>query len=163
MPLLSSKLRTSAWQAVFACLDRIPARHARRAGPQHLLTGAFGEEAALFHLRQQGFTVVAHGWKSTRAPGDLDLVAWEGDVLCFIEVKTRSRRAVATAESAVDFGKRRALRRLAGYYLRQLPEGTVSRFDVVVLYGTPGKGAEFQIYRNAFGWHEREEGKDSFF
>ena len=163
MPLLSAKLRASTWQAAFACLDRIPLGRARRAGPQHLLTGAAGEEAALFYLRQQGFTIIAHGWKSTRAPGDLDLVAWEGDVLCFVEVKTRSRRAVATAESAVNFGKRRTLRRLAGYYLRQLPEGTLSRFDVVVLYGTPGKAAEFQLYRNAFGWHERDGGEGPFF
>jgi putative endonuclease len=162
MPLLSARLRASTWRIVFSCLDAMPLRRLRPAGPPHLLTGAAGEEAALFYLRQQGFTAVAHGWKSTRAPGDLDLVAWEGDSLCFVEVKTRSRRAIATAESAVDFGKRRTLRRLAGHYLRQLPEGTVSRFDVVVLYGTPGKGAEFQLYRNAFGWHERDEGGPFF-
>ncbi len=154
VPLLSPRLRASAWQAIFACLDGVPSRRARRTGPQHLQTGAAGEEAALFYLRQQGFTVVAHGWTSGRAPGDLDLVAWEGDVLCFVEVKTRTSRTVATAESSVNFGKRRTLRRLAGHYQRQLPEGTLSRFDVVVLYGTPGKGAQFQLYRNAFGWNE---------
>ncbi|MDT7811387.1 MAG: putative endonuclease, partial [Acidobacteriaceae bacterium] len=71
----------------------------------HLELGRRGEEAAFFYLRRHGYIVVARDWRSGKARGDLDLVAWEGDTLCFIEVKTRGSRNVATAESAVDHDK----------------------------------------------------------
>ena len=126
-------------------------------GPRHLETGRVGEEAAFFYLRSLGVTVIAKGWTSGKAPGDLDLVGWEGDTLCFVEVKTRTGRDFATAESAVDRSKRRNLRRLAGQYLRQLPEGTPARFDILSVYLDPGKRRkkpEFALFRNAFGWTE---------
>ncbi len=142
----------NAWQAGLAFLDRLPVR--RHALAPHLEIGQFGEEAAFFHLRRSGFTVIAFGWRTGRAPGDLDLVAWERDMLCFIEVKTRSTRDFATAEAAVNSEKRRNLRRLAGYYLRQFPSGTPSRFDILSVYLQGKRKPEFELFRNAFGWTE---------
>jgi putative endonuclease len=125
----------------------------REAAPAHLEMGRRGEEAAFFHLRRLGYIVVARGWRSPRAPGDLDLVAWEADTLCFVEVKTRSSRNVATAESAVDDDKIRALRRVARQYMRDMPESPeLVRFDILSIYFEPQKPADFQIFRNAFGW-----------
>ena len=157
MPFFSRKLRAGAWQAGCALLDHCSGAAHRRGGPRHLETGRIGEEAAFFHLRAIGFIVIAKGWTSGKAPGDLDLVAWEGDTLCFVEVKTRTGRDFATAESAVDRGKRRSLRRLAGHYLRQLPEGTPTRFDILSVYFEPEvrrKKPVFELFRNAFGWME---------
>jgi putative endonuclease len=157
MPLIPAQFRASAWQASFALLDRLSGAERRQKGPAHLELGRVGEEAAFFHLRTLGFTVIAKGWTSGKAPGDLDLVAWEGDTLCFVEVKSRSGRNFATAEAAVDRGKRRSLRRLASHYLRQLPEGTLTRFDILSVYldgRAPGKKAEFELFRNAFVWTE---------
>ncbi len=87
-------------------------------------------------------------------PGDLDLIAWDGDCLCFIEVKTRGRRSADfTAESAVDTAKREILRRLARVYLRRLPEAPVSkRFDIISVYLDPGSPPQFDHFRNAFAW-----------
>ncbi len=154
MGLVSAAWRANAWKSGLALLDRLPVpRHRRRA--EHLETGRSGEEAAFFHLRRHGFVVIAFGWRSGRAPGDLDLVAWEGDTLCFVEVKTRTARDFATPESAVDRDKRRSLRRLAGYYLRQFPEGTLSRFDVLSVYMERGGEPEFEHFRNAFSWSEK--------
>jgi putative endonuclease len=122
-------------------------------GPAHLKLGRRGEEAAFFYLRHQGYIVVARGWRSPRAPGDLDLVAWKDDVLCFIEVKTRSSRNVATAESAVDEEKTRALRRVARQYIRDMPEAPDQvRFDILSIYFEPQKPTDFQLFPNAFGW-----------
>lgn len=123
------------------------------ATPEHLATGWRGELAAYFHLRRRGYTIVAQGWRSHITPGDLDLVGWEGNRLCFVEVKTRTTWSSATAESAVDDDKRRTVRRLARRYLRRagLPEGA-SRFDVVTVYLEQGQEPEIALVRDAFGW-----------
>ena len=120
----------------------------------HLELGRRGEEAAFFFLRRRGYIVVARDWRSGKARGDLDLVAWEGDTLCFIEVKTRGSRNVATAESAVDHDKTRVLRRLARQYLLALPDTPDQiRFDVLSIYYEAQKAADIQLFRGAFDWH----------
>lgn len=129
-----------------------------RQNPAHLDLGIKGEDAAFFYLRRMGFVVVARRWHSYRHPGDLDLVAWEGETLCFVEVKARSSHAVAEAEAAVDSDKRRILRRLARHYMRYLPVETANaRFDVLTVYFEAGKAAEFVLFRAAFGWSEHRE------
>lgn len=144
------KLLVSALEA----LERRAARR-RPARAEHLETGARGERAAFFWLRRHGYIVVARRWKSSRARGDLDLIAWQGETLCFIEVKTRTTRAVAPAWLAVDRDKRRVLRRLARHYLRQLPHRDVAaRFDVLSIYFEPGKPPEFELIPHAFGFVE---------
>jgi len=132
-------------------LDRAARRRQKEA--PHLTTGRRGERAAFFHLRRLGFVVTARGWRSVRARGDLDLIAWENDVLCFIEVKTRTTRAVAPAEAAVDGEKKRMLRKMAHYYMRQLPNRDVPvRFDILSIYFEAGKSADITLFRGAFGW-----------
>ncbi len=121
----------------------------------HLTLGDQGEEAAYFHLRKKGCMVVARRWRSSRQPGDLDLVCWEGDTLCFVEVKTRSRFDVATAESAVDADKRRMIRRMARLYMSSLREQPKHvRFDIVSVYFNDEATAELRIIPGAFGWTE---------
>jgi len=121
----------------------------------HLETGLAGERAALFELGRRGYVVVARRWTSTRYRGDLDLIAWQGDCLCFVEVKTRTAHDIAPAESAVDLDKRRTLRTLARAYLRGFPErerATIpTRFDVVSVYLLGGR-PEFQFFPSAFSW-----------
>jgi putative endonuclease len=125
----------------------------RREEPAHLATGRRGELAAYFYLRHLGYIIVARGWRSSRSRGDIDLIAWDGDTLCFIEVKTRTTREVATAEAAVDEDKRRTLRRLASNYRRQLPQKDVTaRFDILSIYFEKEKAAEFELFRGAFDW-----------
>ncbi|HVW77217.1 MAG TPA: YraN family protein [Alloacidobacterium sp.] len=117
----------------------------------HLATGRRGELAAFFYLRQQGYVVISRGWKSSRLRGDIDLIGFDGDTICFIEVKTRTTRDVATAEAAVDENKRRILCRLARAYLRQLPNQTMpTRFDILSIYFE--KETTFELFRNAFDW-----------
>jgi putative endonuclease len=137
---------------------------ARRRGrkedlPAHLGAGVDGETAALFHLRRKGYVVVARRWSSGDLPGDVDLIAWQGPTLCFVEVKTRTARDAAPAEIAVDSHKRNTLRRLARRYVRQLPSETAPavRFDVLSVYLVPGQEKEFVHFENAFGWSERDE------
>ena len=119
----------------------------------HLELGRRGEEAAFFYLRRNGYTVVARDWRSGKVRGDLDLVAWEGETLCFIEVKTRTSRNVATAESAVDHDKVQVLRRIARQYLLAAPDTPDQvRFDVLSIYYEGQKAADIQLFRSAFNW-----------
>jgi putative endonuclease len=121
--------------------------------PAHLEVGRRGEEAAFFYLRRRGYTVVARDWRTGKVRGDLDLVGWDGDTLCFIEVKTRSSRNVATAESAVDHDKTRVLRRMAKQYLLALPDTPDQvRFDVLSIYYEAQKAPDIQLFRGAFDW-----------
>ena len=137
---------------LFETFIHIAIRH-RPEEPAHLATGRRGELAAYFYLRRQGYIIVARGWRSSRLRGDIDLIAWDKDTLCFIEVKTRTTRDVATAEAAVDEDKRRTLRRLARNYMRQLPQkDAAARFDILSIYFEKEKTAEFEFFRGAFDW-----------
>jgi len=149
-------------ERALASLDAIAGRRGRSSIPAHLSTGIAGEDAAFFFLRRKGYVVVARRWSSGDRPGDLDLIAWHGPMLCFIEVKTRSAQDMTPAEAAVDRHKRHTLRRLATQYIRQLPdaERPPVRFDVISVYLVPGEKREFVHFENAFGWSERREDFD---
>jgi putative endonuclease len=135
-------------------IDALVARlgRGRRTAP-HLATGLRGEEEALFHLRKRGFVIVARRWSSPKMPGDVDLIGWDGETLCFIEVKTRTGRDIVPAEFAVDRKKQETLRGLASIYATRLPESkrreTPMRFDVVSVYFTESE-AEVEVFRGAF-------------
>jgi putative endonuclease len=137
-------------------LDRVAQRRKGAAElPRHLSVGLEGEDAAFFYLRRKGYTVVARRWSSGEVPGDVDLIAWNGPMLCFAEVKTRTARDLTPAESAVDRQKRAILRRLARRYVRQLPHAAPPvRFDVISVYLVPGEEREFVHFEALFGWHE---------
>lgn len=141
-------------------------RASRRRGPAtlaaHLLTGIDGERAAFFYLLRKGYTVVARRWSAGNLPGDIDLIAWHGPMLCFIEVKTRTAHDMTPAEVAIDVHKRNILRRLARRYIRQLRGEAAPpvRFDVVSVYLVPGKEKEITHFENYFGWSERRRDWD---
>jgi len=104
----------------------------------HLATGLRGEEEAFFHLRKLGYTIVARRWQTPKLQGDIDLIAWDGETLCFIEVKTRTGRNMVPAEFAVDQSKQKTLRSMASVFRKRFPEPMRSRiptrFDVVAVY-----------------------------
>jgi putative endonuclease len=117
----------------------------------HLRTGRRGEEAAYFHLRRLGYTMVARNFRSSRCRGEIDLIGWEDDTLCFVEVKTRTTRDVKPAEAAVDRHKRRLIAAVARDYLRRFPPSCQWRFDVVSVYYGNSKASQPQIevFRNS--------------
>jgi putative endonuclease len=153
------RMRIGCEERVLAGLTLAARRRAAgEALPAHLAIGIDGETAAYFYLRRKGYTVVARRWSSGDVPGDIDLIAWRGPILCFVEVKTRTAHDNSPAEIAVDSHKRHTLRRLARRYVRQLPQETAPpiRFDVLSVYLVPGEKKEFQHFEDAFGWSEQE-------
>jgi putative endonuclease len=117
----------------------------------HHRTGRRGEEAAYFYLRKLGYTMVARNFRSPRCRGEIDLIAWDDDVLCFIEVKTRTTRDVKPGEAAVDQHKRRQIAAVAREYLRGSPLSCQWRFDVVSVYYDQSQSSrpQIEIFRNA--------------
>ncbi len=108
----------------------------------------FGENAAAEHLAKAGLRIVCRNWR-TRF-GELDLVAFEGRTLVFVEVKARSTRAFVDPALAVDHRKQGRLRRLAGAFLAiERPSYETVRFDVVSVVPGP-RGPEVDHIPNAF-------------
>ena len=123
----------------------------RDAAPTHQRTGSRGEEDAYFYLRSLGYVIVSRNYRSSRRHGEIDLIGWDQDVLCFIEVKTRTSRDVKPAEAAVGHDKQRELSSMANEYLKHLPPSCQWRFDVVSVYYESGSNKPlFELFRNAF-------------
>src|SRR5271169_755635 len=118
--------------------------------PQRHQVGRRGEEDAYFHLRKLGYTMVARNFRSPRCRGEIDLIGWEGDTLCFVEVKTRTTRDVKPGEAAVDRHKRRQVAAVVRDYLRRFPPSCQWRFDVVGVYYLESRASQPQIevFRN---------------
>jgi len=139
-------------QVTLRALDWLAARTlAPEDTPAHQRTGRRGEEDAYFYLRRRGYTIIARNYRSPHHRGELDLVGWDRDVLCFIEVKTRTTRYVKPAEAAVDRAKQRELSLVARDFLRQMPPSCQWRFDVLAVYYESGHSRpSFELFQNAF-------------
>jgi putative endonuclease len=135
-------------------LDRVHA--GASTGNNRQRTGEAGERVAYFHLRRRGYTVVARRWRHAFLDGEIDLIAWERDTLCFIEVKTRDAATPFAAEFQVDDDKQEALHRMAAVYVNLLPwprqqqPMVAQRFDVVSVYLSDGGAHDVRLLRNAF-------------
>jgi len=99
--------------------------------PENRTLGRLGEQAAAQHLRKIGYKVL---YRNFRAPhgGEVDLVCRHGNVLVFVEVKTRRTLIHGRPASAVNLRKQRLIARGALAWLRMLQHPSVRfRFDIV--------------------------------
>lgn len=109
---------------------------------KHIDLGRRGEQFALAYLLGLGFRIVGTNFRipvgrnrvGTSIIAEIDIVAYDRDVLCFIEVKTRTSARFAEPEVNVDLRKRRQIARAARAYRRMfgLDEARY-RYDVVTL------------------------------
>lgn len=108
--------------------------------------GRRGERVAADYLTALGFELVASNFKlgvgrnrrGAVVQNELDLVAYDGPVLCFVEVKTRRSDWFAAPESNVDLRKQRQVTRAARAYRRLLGlQGAPHRYDVVTVILSP--------------------------
>ena len=101
--------------------------------------GRMGEDAAHRYLRRHGCTIVARNYRTRSGSGEIDLVAWHGRKLVFVEVKTRQSTEYGSPEGAVDAEKRGKLRHAAQDYARRAGvDWDQTRFDIVsVVLGRP--------------------------
>ncbi len=145
MPGQLTRLAIRTLDVAARLLHRVPVT------PERAATGRSGEEEAYFYLRKEGYVMVARNFRSPRRQGEIDLIGWDGNVLCFIEVKTRSSREIMPAEAAVDHEKRHDLAAVAREYLRRVSGQPEFRFDIVSVYVENLAAApEISLFKNAF-------------
>ena len=121
----------------------------RKQWKAQLALGRRGEDLAHRYLRERGYTVVARNYRTGSGPAEADIIAWHGEALVFVEVKTRSTSEYGSPERAVGGEKEAHLKRVAREYTRKadVPLERV-RFDLVtVVFGKP---PEVQLLPNAF-------------
>lgn len=116
-------------------------------------TGSRGEDMAVLFLEKQGYTVLDRNYR--RRFGEIDIVAEEGGVLVFIEVKARKNNRYGNPFEAVDVRKQKKLSRMAQDYIsRHKMEDRPARFDVVAVRLNPDSRSEVELIRDAFDFQE---------
>jgi putative endonuclease len=111
--------------------------------------GKSGEDLACQELTRLGYSVLARRYH-TRV-GEIDIVAREGPVVAFIEVKTRSSDRYGHPAEAVTFWKQRRIGQMARHYLMRFHLADVlCRFDVVCVWTRPGEAPRVELIRDAF-------------
>ncbi len=117
-------------------MSRTPVRPPRApaargpAGPATTERGRQGEDAAVAYLRAAGYAIVERNYRCKL--GELDVIARDGDVLCFVEIRTRSRADRGSALETVGAAKQRQVARVAAHYLAaRRPKAMSMRFDVL--------------------------------
>lgn len=107
--------------------------------------GTGKEQVAAEYLEANGYRILHRNYRSRF--GEIDLVAKDGEYLCFVEVKYRDSDRHGFPEEAVHYAKQKKIIKAAGYYLMK-EVGTVDcemRFDVVAIIG-----GQIRLIKNAF-------------
>ena len=134
-------------------------------GSRHLALGRRGEELAAAYLQQAGYRIVAANFSVPVGRNrvgsvinvEIDLVAYDGGTLCFVEVKSRASDWFAPPQANVDRRKQRQISRAARMYRRMFGlVGAPYRYDVitVVLPAEEERAAEFEIQLLRNYWTE---------
>jgi putative endonuclease len=122
-----------------------------REQPHARARGKAGEDDAVRWLEGQGYQILARN--VVNHGGEIDVVAQEGETLCFVEIKARDGDRYGPAIAAVGFAKQRRLSRAAILYLSARGwHGRSCRFDVLGLDREDG-GWRYTLIRNAFPYN----------
>lgn len=122
----------SWWQRIKEALG------SAKTEPEHLRRGKLGEQAAKRHLQKAGLKFLTANFRYRR--GEIDLVFRDGEILVFVEVKTRSSEEWTRPAAAVNARKRKLLSQTALAYLKLLKNPPVNiRFDIVEVLLKDGK------------------------
>ena len=114
----------------------------------HLDLGAWGEELAEKFLTQKGFEILETNWRHRRA--EVDIIAREGEILVFVEVKTRSSDHFGPPEAFVTRQKEQLLVRAAHAYMQKSGHDWEIRFDIVSILRAGPEDYQIEHLPDAF-------------
>lgn len=123
--------------------------------------GKFGEKVATDFIKREGFRLIATNFKApigrnrkgVQVTGEIDLIALEGETLCFIEVKTRTSGDYLSPLTAIDVRKQRQITRTARVYRKTFNLKNIKiRYDAISIVLNGKKAPKVQIVRGF--WNE---------
>jgi putative endonuclease len=110
------------------------------------VAGDAAEDIAARYLERAGLSIVTRNWRCRG--GEIDLIARDGAILVFVEVRMRRSEAFGGARASITSAKQRRVLRAARLYLAGKP-APPCRCDVVLLDGRDGGVVDW--LRDAFG------------
>lgn len=120
---------------------------------ERIWLGKSGEEAAASFLKSRGYRILARNYRSKL--GEIDIIARDKDVLCFIEVKTRKSERSGLPAEAISLPKQGQMAKAALMFLKENNLlGKKARFDVVSIIYAQG-APRIDLIPNAFDLAER--------
>ncbi len=115
---------------------------------KHLETGKIGENLAVKFLKDKGYEILETNWRFRRS--EVDIVAKDGPILVFVEVKTRSYDYFGKPESFVSARKKVLLQDAAVAYMHQINHTWEIRFDIIGILMPTSKNIEINHFEDAF-------------
>lgn len=113
--------------------------------------GTWGEALVANYLREKGVEIIAHSYHCRF--GEIDLIARDGQHLCFVEVKTRTNTMMGLPREYVTPKKQSKLRKTALFYMADHDLDCPARFDVAEVYAEEtgdGTGVRIEYLEDAF-------------
>jgi putative endonuclease len=114
-------------------------------------SGDWGEALTAEYLRERGYRIVASKYRCRY--GEIDLIASDGETICFVEVKLRSNLGCGLPREYVTEAKKKRLRTTAQFYLASHDPDALCRFDVAEVYTDRGhseRNTHIEYIENAF-------------
>ena len=115
---------------------------------RHNETGKKGEELARQYLVDAGWQLLETNWRRGRA--EIDLIAMDGEVLVFLEVKTRRTTTYGAPEEGISDRKIELMAHGASVYMEEIGHEWEIRFDVISIFWPHGREPEISHLKDAF-------------
>ncbi|MEX0771647.1 MAG: YraN family protein [Balneolales bacterium] len=115
------------------------------------ITGAEGEDIATEFLEDKGYMILDRNYRFMR--GEVDIIAYVGREIVFVEVKTRNSSYYGTPEEAVSEEKKKQIKKVAEAWLHERKmEGAPVRFDVIAILKPKAREKRIKHFEGAF-WY----------
>ena len=112
-------------------------------------TGSKGEDIACEFLSKLGYKIIERNYRYRH--GEIDIIAKDGGIFVFVEVKYRKSLEYGTPDTAITNSKQKQIRKVAEAYLYENEiKDTMCRIDVVAILELPKQKPEINHYMNAF-------------
>jgi putative endonuclease len=114
----------------------------------HLEMGHWGETLATSYLEENGYDIIRRNYRYGRT--EIDIIAWKGPILIFIEVKARSYDTLGKPETFVNGKKRSMIARGAAAFMEQIRHDGELRFDIISILKFKNGKTSLKHYPDAF-------------
>lgn len=116
--------------------------------PDHIQTGKYGEDLACKYLLEIGYEIILRNWRYRRS--EIDIIAKHGEILVFVEVKSRSSSAFGDPGSFISSRKEWMMQEAAAAYMFEKNHHWEIRFDAIGILLNANGTYELKHYKDVF-------------